>query len=804
MAKVSVIIAAYNQEKTIAECIESVLAQTLEDIEAVVVSDASTDATLEIAEKLQKLDPRVKIVEQKENQGMLRSRKNGFAASTGEYILYLDADDVLESDACETAYDTIVKSGTDVVQFDVEVTDDEPEKHKEQIEEMKRRVFPFIPHKVVTVNKDGLMGGVDPGKGRISLACCNKIYKRDVVARTQEILPDIYMGKAGEQLFSFVLLTLSRSYNYIDETLYCCHPNRAFGSEDLISRRQCEEYAKSYFAYTWLDEWTKKRGCGKECKKNLEILRESLLENIILNMVNFCPKEDRAYFMEKILELVPQEDFLAQLSVMMYADNSVDPAQTAVMFEDLPVFASKRKEIRTVGTYYFRAYNGGIENVLSRLTDIWVKSGYDVVLFTDEKPNEKDYPLNPKIRRVVIPSAEDKDFQSSYKRILQWREKIEEYHVDTIVYHAWIHPQLVSDELAIKSTGASFIVHTHNMFGLELDVYSYVNAYANAQLSRTYRLADQVVALTDVDKAWWDSCGLPCTKTVNPISMSLSVEPSALNGHNLLYAGRISHEKQVIDILKIVRLVRESVPDVRLTIVGEADDREYGKKIKKFIKENKMEDAVIMAGYQKNVLPYYQNSDVMLCASKFEGFCLMIAESKICGLPLVTYELPNLDFIRDQEGMFIVEQNDVIKAAECVTQLLKDDELRRKMGREARESAEKMFGLDLAAHWKAIFERTLEPKKKMKMLCERTPLETAVGLSIDYTARGICRRAAMGGGANAYELLHYKLQCNALDATIKEIRSSTSYRIGRAITALPGVFVNLFRRLFGKKKQEEQ
>lgn len=95
-AKLSVIIPAYNAEKTLEGAVESVLRQKLEDIIVVIVDDGSTDGTLKIARRLEQDDHRVMVLTQ-ENSGAYASRLKGVAETDTKYITFVDADDAVES-----------------------------------------------------------------------------------------------------------------------------------------------------------------------------------------------------------------------------------------------------------------------------------------------------------------------------------------------------------------------------------------------------------------------------------------------------------------------------------------------------------------------------------------------------------------------------------------------------------------------------------------------------------------------------------------------------------------------------------
>lgn len=100
---VSVIIGVYNREKYLRQCVESVLCQTLRDLEVICVDDVSTDGSLQLLYELAATDPRVKVLEQKENGGAQLARNAGVAVSKGDFIAILDDDDWLAPDALELA-----------------------------------------------------------------------------------------------------------------------------------------------------------------------------------------------------------------------------------------------------------------------------------------------------------------------------------------------------------------------------------------------------------------------------------------------------------------------------------------------------------------------------------------------------------------------------------------------------------------------------------------------------------------------------------------------------------------------------
>lgn len=96
--EVSVVVPVYNVEPWLRECLDSILGQTLENIEVICVNDGSTDNSVGILQEYAREDCRIKIIEQ-ENKGISETRNAGVRASSGKYLFFMDSDDVLDSTA---------------------------------------------------------------------------------------------------------------------------------------------------------------------------------------------------------------------------------------------------------------------------------------------------------------------------------------------------------------------------------------------------------------------------------------------------------------------------------------------------------------------------------------------------------------------------------------------------------------------------------------------------------------------------------------------------------------------------------
>lgn len=118
MPKVSIVVPIYNVEEYIEKCIKSLLNQTLQDIEIILVDDGSTDNSGNIAKKYADENPNKIKYYRKENGGLSDARNYGIPYATGEYIAFLDSDDYIDNIAYEEMYNKAIEENSDYVECD--------------------------------------------------------------------------------------------------------------------------------------------------------------------------------------------------------------------------------------------------------------------------------------------------------------------------------------------------------------------------------------------------------------------------------------------------------------------------------------------------------------------------------------------------------------------------------------------------------------------------------------------------------------------------------------------------------------
>lgn len=112
---ISIVIPVYNGEKWIVRCLNSILKQTFGNFEIIIVNDASSDKSLEIAMGHAQEDSRIVIINNKKNEGTMFARESGYKSAQGKYIIFSDADDYFPENAFQILYDKITVDNSDIV-----------------------------------------------------------------------------------------------------------------------------------------------------------------------------------------------------------------------------------------------------------------------------------------------------------------------------------------------------------------------------------------------------------------------------------------------------------------------------------------------------------------------------------------------------------------------------------------------------------------------------------------------------------------------------------------------------------------
>ena len=206
--KVSVIVPVYNVEKYIKQCLESIINQSLKEIEIIVVNDGTKDNSMKIVEEYLS-DKRIKIIN-KENGGISSARNAGMKAAQGKYICFIDSDDFIDSLMIEELYSAIEKTNSDVVESNIFLYNNETHEIKERKSE-----------KYISTEKGSYLWG------KYTTEVWNKIYKKDFLINNNIFFEEGMIHE--DDLFNIRILFSTNKIYHIQKSFYYYRVNR-FGS----------------------------------------------------------------------------------------------------------------------------------------------------------------------------------------------------------------------------------------------------------------------------------------------------------------------------------------------------------------------------------------------------------------------------------------------------------------------------------------------------------------------------------------------------------------------------------------------
>lgn len=247
--KLSVIIPVYNTEAYLEECLGSLVGQTLDDLEILVVDDGSTDGSLKIAESFQAQYPQKVKVFTKENGGQASARNVALAQAQGEFLGFVDSDDWVDVTMYQQMYETAVKENADIVICDME--DHYPNRsvyHPASRFESKFKVTP---------------------------SACNKIFRRELVG-TDEFSRGLWYED-----FEFTTKQLMKTEKIatIHQGFYHCHCRE----ESTMNNNNSKKNLDMLTVMEHLEAFVAKHGWQEKYKDVMEYL---YLDHVLITSVN--------------------------------------------------------------------------------------------------------------------------------------------------------------------------------------------------------------------------------------------------------------------------------------------------------------------------------------------------------------------------------------------------------------------------------------------------------------------------------------------------------------------------------------
>lgn len=321
---VSVILPVYNYEKYVGEALDSIVSQTLEDIEIIIIDDASTDKSWEVCRKYAVHDPRIQLFRNEENMGVSWSRNFGLEKATGKYVAFLDADDIFLDTFLEKMLGRIKETGADICIC--QAYNWNPEKNT-----VKK--IPFKVDDEILPDFDGFTasGYADYIFNFTQFWPWNKLFKRDLLVEKKIRYP-VLLRQYEDFVFSAKGFTEAEKISILPEflVLHRLHEESLFDERKsnvlynalkevkkaLAHSGVFEIYEKSLLNFAYEHMWGQKRVFAKKNAPIPQPVNEHWVKQLRLDRI----AKDSLYFS---FSLKPYDNFLAHCLVSLTTEDRI-------------------------------------------------------------------------------------------------------------------------------------------------------------------------------------------------------------------------------------------------------------------------------------------------------------------------------------------------------------------------------------------------------------------------------------------------------------------------------------------------
>ncbi|MBR0427515.1 MAG: glycosyltransferase [Clostridia bacterium] len=640
MTKVSVIVPVYNVEKFIDKCLKSLVNQTLQDIEIIIVNDGTQDKSIDITEKyVTKYYSKVKYYEKK-NGGLSSARNYGLEYATGEYVAFLDSDDYVEKNMYEEMYNLAKKENADMVECDFIWE----WKYGKKIFDKRRN------YKIKKSNNTNESDSVtiDIVKKKMMkkprVVAWNKIYKRDILNKTKTRFPE---GLIYEDLeFFYKLLPYLNKISYINK--YFVHYTQR---DDSISNTQTEKTGDIFKILDNILVFYKEKNIYNNYKNELKYMSKRILIGSSLKRIL---KIENLHIRTKMI-------LKTMVYLLEYGNNS--------NFEN--IVSTKNNKLK-ICFGITKLGIGGAERVLIDVANV-LSNEYDITIFTIYGGGELEKELNTNIKTMCVFNREIKNKfipiyvlicgKKIYNRYLRKKFDIDIAFLEgpiTRIFSfngnkrkiAWIHNDI--SKVFGKNKKAEFKRMIDKWFYKKYDQIIFVsrenkkvfeNVYGDVSKRKiiyNYINKDRVIRLAN-------------RKCEDKNMVNEIMQKDYEFEKNFVVVSRLVKQKAIDRLIRVhKRLIDEGLKH-KIYVLGDGEEKEN---LLNLVEELNVNDSFIFLGQIENPYPYIKKADYFGLFSYFEGYGMVLEEAKILNKPILVTNTAAAEAVKNYDRKLVIENNE--------------------------------------------------------------------------------------------------------------------------------------------------
>jgi glycosyltransferase involved in cell wall biosynthesis len=361
---------------------------------------------------------------------------------------------------------------------------------------------------------------------------------------------------------------------------------------------------------------------------------------------------------------------------------------------------------------------GGTDKVLSDKANYLAEHGYDVIIVTESQMNRKPtFPISEKIKLIDIGLDFNRQYSQSfihrtytYLRYIHLYKKklrniIKEEKPDLVITTMARSLDFITDynDRSIKigeaHTTKQHLRNLHLMENKNL-FYKLIAKFIRVKQISNAKKLKALVLLTPEDAKDWE--GITKTYVIPNSIKYIPKEKSKLLNKKAIIVGRYNEAKGYDILIEAWKIVYKKHPDWTIDIYGSG---ELHDDVKRWIKDARLQDVMIMHEPTDNIMKKYIESSICVVSSRYEGFSMVIVEAMSCGVPCVSFDCPYgpRNIIKNGEDGILVKELNKVALANNICKLIENENLRKKLGDNARRNIQRFSQDDIMKRWMTLF-----------------------------------------------------------------------------------------------------
>ena len=640
--KVSVIIPVYNVEQYLRECLDSVVNQTLKEIEIICVDDGSTDSSLEILKEYAEKDNRITVMKQTNLHAGV-ARNAGLAVARGEYLSFLDSDDWFELNMLEESYKKACEQNADIVIFNWTVVDEIKNKRLLSTDGVpffvKEKLKYDVNYNFAQEISNNLFFISNP-------APWNKLYKRDFILESSIRFQNLTC--CNDIGFNTSALALSKKINIINKN-FAYYRKHATNTSNTKSEEKSDNIIKA--GYYILNN-IKNNGLYNK-------LEDAFYRGISVSFYwEYCRTTDLTNQTNKYKQFLPEKYY----------------NEFRAKFE-----GTRKRKIILVGSDNICDTTGGAITVFWERASLFANIGFNVTcVFDNKNKTEKVFNHDPKLKLVNINTYNDDKLCICEKfNILLQNEK-----PDLLIF---FFPSMVhkyTKDIDISPYNSLLMLHSRPDVYFERDnidgVIKSCNKikYAQVLMPSFIPILKKYIKNQKIE--------------IIPNYIDEPIIKEKIESYNkFIFYSRCDCGKNIPLLVNAFKIVHDKYPNWILDIYGQSEPESYMQKVSKLINLLNLTDYINYIPKSQIGRDVLNNADIFVFPSYFEGQGLGLCEGLSYGLPAIVLDKCSAvnEIVKDKyNGLYA--KDCPIDFAEKMIQLIENVELRQKMSKNAIKSVE--------------------------------------------------------------------------------------------------------------------